>query len=261
MKLKLRSMLTASKGNILLAFDLSQAESWIVAYLSGDPNMKDALLNGDIHTRTASIIFSKPESEIERETERYLGKQTNHASAYGEGPETMATSINSLSDQAPYVTVTVKQCRNFSNRWFEYYVYIRPWWQSIKDELYKSMTLRTPYGRKRMFFDEWGHKLFGTSFAYIPQSTVADHFNGAVQPELGINGGLLGIYKAGLGKSIIQQGHDSCILDIKPSLEQEIIGICRHNLSRPLLIKGEQFTIPVDGECGTRWGEMEKIKK
>jgi len=53
MKLKLRSMVRAKPGQLLANFDLSQAESWVVAYLANEERMKDALANGDIHTETA----------------------------------------------------------------------------------------------------------------------------------------------------------------------------------------------------------------
>jgi hypothetical protein len=31
-------------------------------------------------------------------------------------------------------------------------------------------------------------------------------------------------------------------------------------LKRPLVIKGREFTIPVDCEMGERWGELTKVK-
>src|SRR5687767_10989286 len=59
MKIYVRSMIAvaqeaeAALKRILVSCDLSQAESWIVAYLANEPNMKRALQFGDIHTETA----------------------------------------------------------------------------------------------------------------------------------------------------------------------------------------------------------------
>jgi hypothetical protein len=49
-KLKIRSIIRAKPNHLLLAFDLSQAESWVVAYLANEPRMKKALMYGDINT-------------------------------------------------------------------------------------------------------------------------------------------------------------------------------------------------------------------
>lgn len=255
----------ASPGNLLLAFDLSQAESWIVAHLAEEANMKDALINADIHTRTAQIIFKKQDIE-KGGAERYMGKQTNHATSYGEAEETMAKAINKKSDEPPFVTVSVRQCKQYQAAWHDYYKNIKGvFWPEIQEQLRKNRTLVTPYDRERMFFAEWGNKLFQEGYAYIPQSTVADHFNGAVQKELGIEGGLLRIHKILIDKNpeikIINQSHDSIMIDCPREIANEVQEIVFSNLYRPILIKGETFFIPVDGEIGERWGELEKVPK
>jgi hypothetical protein len=54
--------------------------------------------------------------------------------------------------------------------------------------------------------------------------------------------------------------HDSVILEVPVedvgSVVPEVIALLR----RPLVIKGEEFTIPVDAEVGERWGELEEWK-
>lgn len=111
MKQKLRSMIVAPKGKLLVACDLSQAETWIVAWLANEYNMKQFLLNSDIHTETASALFSKPTTDVITE-ERYIGKQNNHANSYGMKAAQQARVINKRSDQPPFVVVTIKQCKN-----------------------------------------------------------------------------------------------------------------------------------------------------
>ena len=77
MKQKLRSMITAPKGKLLVSCDLSQAETWVVGWVANEQNMKHFLLTSDIHTETAREIFDKPAPlEIITE-ERYIGKQNN----------------------------------------------------------------------------------------------------------------------------------------------------------------------------------------
>lgn len=285
-KVKVRSMIRAKAGYELLAFDLSQAESWVVAYEANEPNMKKALHYGDIHSQTAVALFHQtnvgcdhkwssgtiPDSKIcIRDDgckvvilydERYLGKKSNHASAYGMQPPRQAEVINAESDKPPYITVTVKQTEKMNAAWHSYYN-IKSWWQSIQDELSNTRALTTAYGRRRTFFAAWGNELFKEAYAFKPQSTVADHFNGALHPELGIAGGFLELYRQHVRKgyySIINHAHDSVLIHIPKPVPEDLIYEIRSIIERPLIVNGEQFTIPVDGERGERFGELEKIK-
>ena len=261
MKYKLRSMIAAPKGKRLIACDLSQAETWVVAWLAEEVNMKHFLLTSDIHTETACALFAKPKEDIIIE-ERYIGKQNNHANSYGMGPERQAQIINKRSDQPPYVTVAVSQCKRYSAEWHGLYTGIRVWHGTIKQQLSKNMTLTTPYGRRRVFFERWGEPLWKSAYAHIPQSTVSDHFHGCVQPELGIRGGLLEVYKTICTPEIrlVNDAHDSCMLEVPSECAIEIGERVRSTLCRPVVINGEEVTIPVDLEIGERWGELEKVK-
>ena len=85
--------------------------------------------------------------------------------------------------------------------------------------------------------------------------------NGAVQPELGIEGGLLTIYRNIILPSkeeirMIQTAHDSVVLECPRPLISEISEQTVSILKRPLVVGGETFTIPVDCDIyPERWGE------
>lgn len=280
MKISIRSMIVAPPGKVLVAADLSQAESWIVAYLAHEKNMQWSLNGSDIHTDTAAALFH-PENicvhnwrkvnenalcancglEIVK-TARYIGKRYNHASAYRMKYPRAAQVINKDSDKPPFVTVTIAESKVYSERWHSRYN-IKMWWKQIEEQLSNTRTLTTPYGRTRTFFAAWGDELFREATAYVPQSTVADHFNGMVHPELGISGGLSSIRNKLVApyadRCIINQSHDSCIIECPQQDGKEVAQQMQNLLRRPLVIHGQEFTIPVDGEIGERWGEMEKI--
>jgi DNA polymerase I len=260
--LPLRSMFIAPKDHYLVEFDLSQAETWIVAYLADEPRMKQSLHHGDIHTDTAAAIYNTPTTEI-TPIQRYLGKKGNHQLSYGSTHYMLARSINHESDEPPYITISIPESKVIYDGWHEIYL-IKDWWDDIQDELSKfNRTLTTPYGRKRTFFQSWGKELFKEAYAYKPQSTVADHTNGAVQKELGIEGGVREIYKRLVTKGtirLVNQSHDSIIAEVHKSIYTNIIGQVTNLLRRPLVINGEEFTIPVDCKYGDRWGELEKVE-
>lgn len=262
-KYKLRSMVIAPPGKKLVACDLSQAETWVVAWLANDPNMKNFLLNSDIHTETAAYLFNKAFGDVIVE-ERYIGKQNNHANSYGMGPERQAQVINKRSDQPPYVTVTVAQCKEYQRGWHGLFPCVRQNYHAdVVQQLSKNMTLITPYHRRRVFFEMWGKELWKQAYAHIPQSTVSDHFHGVVQPELGIEGGLKKVRKDLVNDEIrlINDSHDSCMLEVPSDCALEIGERVRNILRRPVVINGEEVIIPVDLEIGERWGELEKIKE
>lgn len=274
--MKLRSYITATPGNILIQADLSQAESWVVAFCANEPNMKWSLQNSDIHVNTAEFYDDIPigstnvkdwKTDAVKLLKRYTAKRSNHAFAYRMSGIRFAQIFNKDAVENKLPEISNARANWLRNKWLERYD-LKRWWAELEQLLSATRTLITPYGRTRMFFGSWGNELFKEATAYIPQSTVADHFNGCVQDELGIEGGLLtlwNVWRGTLSKHrdmilFVNQSHDSCIVDIHPSLKDDYIESAIKYLRRPLVINGEQFTIPVSIEVGERWGELEEIK-
>lgn len=284
-KYKVRSMFIPTPGYRFLAFDLSQAETWVVAHLANEQIMMRALKESDIHSVTAGAIYLPFDPTCDHflfdktptgrkckgcgrelvDTQRYIGKKNNHGNSYRQSPERSTQSINEESDQPPYVTVTVAEVRIQHAKWHELYRGIKKWWGKIELNLeHNQRTITTVYGRKRTFFDQWGNELFKESTAYEPQSTVGDHTLGRVQKEVGIAGGLLTIYKLPDVRNhcrIVNTSHDSLMMEVPIGSEENIARQVVPLFRRPLIINDMEFTIPVDGEVGDRWGELEEIPK
>lgn len=266
-KYKLRSQIIAKKDHLLISWDLAQAETWVVAYLANENTMKEQLLHGDIHVYTAMGIYNKSAEEIANDPTpgkpmRYMGKQTNHSSAYGIEPPHLCRTVNRNSDKPPYITVSIEQAKYFSEVWHSLYN-IKDWWNEIQMQLAANRTLVTPYGRVFYFMEPWGKELFKTAYSSVPQSTVSDHTKGNIHDELGIEGGLIKVDELYVQKGvfdIIQEGHDSFIAEIHKSVAMELAYEIREIIHRPLVINGEIFYIPVDIQYGERWGELEEIK-
>ena len=260
-KFSIRSQFIPRKGNIFLAMDLSQAESWIVAFSAREDNMKHALQHEDIHTLTASILFDKEKANVTKE-ERYIGKRCNHALSYRMSANRLFEIFNKDA-QTTGVQLTLQQAKRYRTRWHEFYN-ISIWWGEIEIALNNNArTILNAYGWPRTFYGRWGDELLKKATAHIPQSSVAFHTNGAIHPELGIEGGWLGIHKwakKNKGCFLVHHGHDSLMLEIPKNRENDIAPEVKPILERPLIINGEQFTIPVEVECGDRWGELQELK-
>lgn len=258
----IRSLIRAPKGKVLINCDLSQAESWIVAYLSGAEKMKEALLSGVLHETTASAIHEIPVSEVTK-PQRYNGKQTNHATGYRMKPPKFAQIYNK---NTPNNSISIKQATMYQLAWHRLYPEVKGyWWPSIEEQLNKTRALTTPYGFRRVFYQAWGEELFKEATAFVPQSTVAHHFNGLVQPELGIRGGLLEVKRQIVDKypnevRLINQAHDSAMLEVPSAISESIAAVFVSLLRRPVIVNGSEVNIPVDCEIGERWGELGKVK-
>lgn len=260
-EIPIRSQFVASPNHYLLQLDLSQAETWCVAYLANEVNMKDYLIRKIIHEMTASAIFNTP-VELVTKIQRFLGKKGNHSLSYKSSIGMLVKSINAESDKPPYVTVSYKEGKIIYDGWHSLYN-LRTWHSEIESILSNSSrTLVTPYGRTRTFYAQWGEEMFKEAIAYVPQSTVADHLNGAIQPELGIKGGLIEVHRQFHKTGAIRltnQSHDSFICECPRTSYKEIAEQLYNLIHRPLVINGETFTIPVDCEYGERFGELEKM--
>lgn len=259
-ELKLRSMFIAPPGYVLISWDLKQAESWVSAYFANELTMKEELRDGDIHALTASAIFREPKEIVKHDKKkRYIGKQSNHMLTYRASARRYVQAVNKESDGL--VTLSNKEGTEHTQIWHGLY-HFEQWWSEIESDLASNnRTLVTPYGRVRTFFAAWGLELFKQATAHLPQSTVADHTNGAIQLELGIKGGLREVYRVYVKTGalrIINQGHDSITGETPVHLMSEIAAGVKALMERPLIIKGEQFTIPVEVEVGERWGELEE---
>lgn len=263
MKYPIRSIFVPPKDYLFLSFDLSQAESWVSAYLAKEETFKENLKSGDVHTTTASIIFSKPIEDIKKDSkERYLGKKSNHGLTYWMTAERFTEEINGESEETG-ITVSLPQIKKIRDKWLEYYWRIPMWWKEIELELRNSRTLITPYNRKRTFFGFMNNETIKEGIAFVPQSTVADHAFGATQESNPILGGMLAIRNYILSTSfparLCHTAYDSCMYEVHRDAIDDFIPIVYNAMHRPIIINGEECLIPVDGERGERWGEMEKI--
>ena len=126
---------------------------------------------------------------------------------------------------------------------------IRRYHRWVQEELRKTRTLVTPFGRKRKFFSRWGDDLFREAYAYIPQSTVADL----------INKGFLNFYenvqKKGLAKVRLQV-HDALYVECKESDREEVTQLLIQAMEIPIVINGFQITIPAEANWGNNWNEI-----
>lgn len=257
-------------GFLFGSVDYERAESLVVAHYTNDPLMlKHHEPGADAHTLLATLFFKKEFEDVTKE-ERYLMKQTRHAGNYMEGHVTFMQSVNQKAAETG-VSITRRQAEEFIGWYRDIHIGLRPWWQRVRDTVYKTKELTNLLGRPRTFYDRIDSVL-PVAVAYGPQSTVGDlmnlgflNLNGVVTsttkrlidwweeiPEIGAE-------LRSLDFQFLNQVHDSIGFQFPPQHEtrvRELVKKCLHiPLQSPTTF--EPFYIGQDLKVGRSWGEAD----
>ena len=180
------------------------------------------------------MVLGVPINQITKESrERSIGKKCVHSANYLIGPYLFASLIG----------VSNPEGKRLLERYYGIFQ-IKDWHRRVEEEIKKTRTLTTPFGRKRRFFDRYGDDLLRAAVAYIPQSTASDHINRAavrIYPQLPES------------SAILLQVHDEIVIQAKEADVEKVIGLARRELSTPIPIDGRDVVIPIDIQVGGNW--------
>jgi DNA polymerase I-like protein with 3'-5' exonuclease and polymerase domains len=125
------------------------------------------------------------------------------------------------------------------------------WHERIQNDLRATRTLTNLLGRKHKFTDRWGDNLFRSAYSFIPQSTVGDLLNTALERLY---------YLFGNSIDLFLQLHDAvyaiCNEEDVPSVMQAM----KHCMLMPLVANHTTFTIDIDFSVGPNWGQLEEVE-
>jgi len=139
-KPNIRKCLRGEEDEVIVAMDWAGVELRVAANMSLEPIWLDRFLkgDGDLHTSTASIIYSKPEDQVTK-TERQTGKTFNFQSVYGGGPGALASTIG----------ITMDDAREKQGRFFGRLQTLREFIKRMQNFARKNYYCVTMFGRKR----------------------------------------------------------------------------------------------------------------
>jgi DNA polymerase I-like protein with 3'-5' exonuclease and polymerase domains len=119
-------------GGKLLEIDFSQLEIFVLAYLSGDPWLRQDLLSGaDLHGISAAALFGGGWTKQQRK----IAKQLSFQLQYGAGAKSMATT-----NGVPYSTA-----KKFIDNYYDRYPMIKEYQDNLIEVVNK---LRKPTSRR-----------------------------------------------------------------------------------------------------------------
>lgn len=125
------------RGKIGLV-DLSQAELRVVALLSGDEVLMEALLEGDVHLNIASLVFNKPPEEV-TPLERKKSKGVTFGLLYGGSPAGLAHRIG----------VAVAEVERIVDMFFKVFKKLARWIKNETRKVTSTGLSTTLFGRVR----------------------------------------------------------------------------------------------------------------
>ena len=219
----------------LLTADYSQIEMRVMAHLSGDADVIEAIRSGaDFHTMTAAKVFGVAPEEITH-AQRAKVKQMNFGLAYG-------LSAFGLSNQ---LGIPVSEARALMDDYFERFGGVRDYLNSVVAEARKTGFTETILGRRRYLPDlnspnRQRREMAERMALNAPiQGSAADIIKVAM---LDVEAGL---QTAGLRSRILLQVHDELLLEVAEGETDRVVDLVRERMGHAV-----ELSVPLDVSVG-----------
>lgn len=245
---KIRQGFVAEPGNILLSSDYSQLEIRCLAHESRDPSLLAAYWSDeDIHTLTASKMFSTPLDEVTK-GQRYVAKRINFGIIYGIG----AKGLYEQFLKEGITQFSLKDCEIFIEMWKSAYPGAQDYIDRTLSHCSRHLYVRTDMGRIR----------------YLPNIRSGNFWTRAEAERMAINAPIQGlaadVVKEAMGDlnhiyrelkmRPLLQIHDDLLFEVPENLISVAASVLKLQMENAV-----QLAVPlkVDTKVGYVWGKME----
>jgi DNA polymerase-1 len=224
---RIRSCLIADEGQLLVACDFKQIEFRVLAALSQEKFMIDAILNGeDLHDMTASRLFGSDFTSKHRK----LAKGVGFGKVYGGGKATLARQAGVTELEAERALAAFD--RSFPR--------VQRWTRGLIDKCTHGEPLVIlPTGREIPLERKFGYRAVN----YLIQGLAAEIFKGS----------LIELHNAGLGDHLLVPVHDEVLSQVRETEAEEFA----HTLIE--VMSGELGPVPIEADAeviGRSWGDI-----
>ena len=237
---ELRRFFNAKEGFILVDADYSQIELRVLASMAEDEIMKKAFIeNLDIHTATASQVFSVPINEVTSD-DRRKAKAVNFGIVYGIGAFSLSNDIGT----------SVQEADRYIKGYLANYSGVAAFMEKCKSDAKSKGYAETIFGRRR----------------YLPELTSSNanlrNFGERVSMNMPIQGTAADIIKIAMIKvferlknevpeaHLIMQVHDELIIEAPESKKDEVALLLKQEMENAV-----KMSVPftADVNCGKTW--------
>ena len=241
---QMRRYFIAKEGYTLVDADYSQIELRLLAHISGDYNMCEAFREGsDIHTKTASAVFSVPEEMVTDEL-RKRAKAVNFGIVYGIGGFSLAKDIGTSVPEA------TRYIKNYMMNYPDIEIYLEEVVKRAEADGYTT----TPLGRRR----------------YIPELKAQNGNIRAFGKRIAMNAPIQGaaadiikiamirtderLRREGVDAKLIMQVHDELLIESSLADEERCRQILKEEMESAVSLS---IPLTVDVSSGKNWLDQE----
>lgn len=246
----IRKAFVAADGFTLAAFDYSQIELRIAAFLSGDEKLMQVFKDGgDVHTAVAAEVFGVAPDEVDYEKRRQA-KVINFGILYGMG-------VNALKQN---LETDRKTAQAFLNAYFERFSGLAAYMDALKDEAARNGYTETYFGRRRYF------EGITSSLPYVRAQAERMAINAPIQ---GTEADILKLAMIRVDEWVQNEGfaddvylllqvHDELVYEVREAKTETVVPQITE-IMESILTPKETNGVPitVDAHVGKNWYDME----
>ena len=222
----IRKIFVPDNNHLIIDADLAGADAQVVAWETGEEDLKDVLKKGiKIHSVVSNKLYGTDEQPYYDMCKRRI-----HATNYGGGYRTLHQTLGGLYG-AEYTSERIEQ--DFQDWWFRSYPGVKRWHDKVSRSLQTTHGVENRFGNRIVYQDRID-SMFTKALAWIPQSTVA----------LVTVKGALAIKRQFSFIEILMQVHDSVIFQI-PKRERRHLDEIKSVLN--------SITVPYDDPLRIPW--------
>ena len=249
----IKGCIEAPKGYKIVSQDLTTAEMFYAAVLSGDKNLQEVFSSGgDFHSTIAKMVFNLP-CKVE-DVKKLFGSMRQSAKAisfgilYGSGANKVAATVS--KDLPEGETYSVEQARDDIKQYFTKFNRLKKWLEDRKNFIQQNGYTYSFFGRKRRLPNVF------SSDKGIAAHEVRSGINAEVQ-SLASDVNLLGAMRTAtevadkkLDAKIFMLVHDSIVALVKDEDVAEYCEILKRNTQHDWGCSIPGTPIGVDQEVG-----------
>lgn len=246
---KIRNAFVAEEGFVLAAFDYSQIELRIAAFLSGDEKLLQVFRDGgDVHRAVAAQVFNVAPESVDAEMRR-KAKVINFGILYGMGINSLRASLGTTRAEA----------QEFYNEYFEKFSGLAKYLDKVKAEAARLGYTETFFGRRRYF------EGIRSSIPFIRAAAERTAINAPIQ---GTSADIVKIAMAHINEWIVKekqenniflllQVHDELVYEINKKVYDAVAPTIKKIMEGVVLPdKIGGITLVAHSVSGKRWGEL-----
>lgn len=243
---EIRKAFVASGGNVLLSADYSQIELRILAHVTDDTELVRAFeANEDIHTHTASTLFTVPENEVNSD-QRRVAKTVNFSVIYGKSDFGLAKELG----------ISMGEAKEFINRYFSRFPGVRKYTEDTIELARENGYVTTLLGRRR----------------YIPEIRSNNRNLRMVAERAAVNmpiqgtaADLMKLAMIAVDKAIAAQNfktqmvlqvHDELVFEAPPAELSQVVPVVKKLMETAYPLN---VPVAVEVKTGNNWAEMEPM--